>query len=216
MSIITAQNCMDKAEIILQDITNDRFSEDELLGWFNDGEREVVALKPDAYIKELAVKLVEGVLQTIPTTAISLISLSHNMGTDGAVPGNIINLIDRKILDAQRKAWATDTASAVVRFYMFDDRKPRNFLVYPQQPASNQGYVMESYVDTPADIAKTGTMLLADIYANPIVHYMVAKALAKEPGYSAVSTAHMAIFNAELGVKEKAETVNDPNRRAKN
>lgn len=216
MPTITAQKTIDKAEIILQDETNGRFEETELLGWFNDGERAIVALKPDAYIVEAAVKLVAGIVQSIPSTGISLIGVSRNMGiVDGTTPGNIIRLIDRRILDAQRPSWPTDTAAATVKFYMFDDRKPRKFEVYPPQPSSGMGYVMEAYVDTPADIAIGATMLLDDIYAIPLQHYIVATALSKDPRYAAVSEKHMNLFLAGLGAKEDAENVNDPNLRAK-
>jgi len=215
MPTITAQNCMDKAEIILQDISNGRYGEPELLGWFNDGQRAVVGLKPDAYVKDVAVALVAGINQTIPTTGMALIGLSHNMGVGGETPGDIIRLISRSHLDAQRPSWPTDAESATVLFYMFDDRKPRIFQVYPKQPAASMGYVWMTYTDTPADIAKDKTILLADIYAIPLQHYIVAMALSKDPSYNSVAAHHMGIFNIALGVKEKAEIQADPNIRVK-
>jgi len=215
MPTIKAQDCMDKAEIILQDTSNGRFGETELLGWFNDGERAVVGLKPDAYVKEEAVTLIAGINQSIPTTGMALIGLSHNMGVGGETQGDIIRLISRAHLDAQQPSWPTDTGSATVLFYMFDDRKPRIFQVYPKQPAVSMGSAWMTYTDTPADIAKTDVILLADIYAIPIQHYIVAMALAKDPAYSGVAAHHMGIFNSALGVKEKAEMQADPNIRVK-
>lgn len=215
MPTITCQKCVDKAEIILEDITNARFLAADLTGWFNDGQRAVVGYKPDAYVKEEAVTLVAGVNQGIPATGMGLIGISHNMGAGGETPGSIIRLIDKNLLSAQRPAWPTDMASATVQYYMFDDRMPRVFQVYPQQPASGFGSVWMTYTDTPADILIGATMLIDDIYAIPIQHYIVAMALSNQPKYEQVSAAHMGIFRAMLGVKEDAEIGADPNRRAR-
>jgi hypothetical protein len=216
MPTITAEDCIGKAALILKDEGFDRYTGDELLGWFNDGQREVVTYKPDAYVVTNPLKLAEGTLQEIPGTAVSLIEVVRNMGSDGETPGDHIRLIDKRFLNAQRPSWASDSPSATVRFYMYDDRVPRRFEVYPPQPAANQGYVLVSCAETPPDLGKDAedtTMLVDDIYANAIVHYIVAKAVSGEPEHTSLAAAHMSMFLQAMGVKEEVEVRDDPNVR---
>lgn len=49
MGTIIARTVIEKVQTILQDKTGVRWpAEDELLGWLNDGQREVVIFKPNA------------------------------------------------------------------------------------------------------------------------------------------------------------------------
>jgi len=218
MSIITAQNIVDKAEIILQDITNVRWPETELLGWFNDGCREVVLQKPDAYTKNEAVVLVEGTKQSVPTTGMQLTDVIRNMGADGTTPGDAITLLNRHILDSQNPSWHADAPSATVKHYMFDDRDPRDFYVYPPQPSEAPGYVELVYSAAPADIAIDATILLDDVYANCLLDYILYRAYSKDKDFASNAqraVAHYTTFMNSLGVREKGEMQGDPNVRAK-
>ena len=218
MAVITAQIIIDKAEIILQDTTNVRWPETELLGWLNDGQREVVLQKPDAYTKNEAVVLIEGTKQSVPLTGIQLIDVIRNMGADGMTPGNAITLLSRNILDTQNPAWHADPSDAVVKHYMFDDRDPRDFYVYPPQPATACGYIEIVYSAAPADILITATISLDDVYANCLLDYILYRAYSKDKDFAnnnQRALAHYTAFMNSLGIREKGEIRDDPNLRAK-
>ena len=55
---------LDRATIILQDNTNVRFPNEELLKFFNDAQREVVLHRPDAKMVNIAFNLATGSKQT--------------------------------------------------------------------------------------------------------------------------------------------------------
>jgi len=214
MPTIKADDCISKAAIILQDEGFDRYTEDELWGWFNDAQREVVLYKPDAHVVTDTMQLAAGTMQEIPAAAIALNAVIRNMGTDGATPGAYVDLIDRRLLDAQHPSWATDAPSATVKLYMYDERDPRRFEVYPPQPATGQGYVLISCPETPPEIMKDAedtTMALSDIYANAIIHYIVAKAVSGEPEHINLASTHMSMFLRGLGMKEEVEMRDNPN-----
>ena len=218
MSVITAQNITDKAEIILQDTTNVRWPATELQGWLCDGQREIVLQKPDAYTTNEAVVLVEGTKQTVPATGLQLIDVTRNMGADGATPGNAVTLLDRHILDTQNAGWHKDTPAAVVQHYMFDDRNPRNFYVYPPQPVTAFGYVEIVYSAAPADIVADVVISLDDVYSNCLLDYILYRAYSKDASFAENgqrAVGHYQAFSQSLGIREKGEMQGDPNIRVK-
>jgi len=215
MATITGQQIVDRAEIILQDATNVRWPEEELTYWLNDAQRAIVLLKPDASAVNAAVLLVAGAKQTIPTSGVQLLDIIRNMGVDGSTPGRAITQVERRILDEQRPEWHTETASAVVKHYMFDERNPRNFYVYPQQPAVSPGYVEMLYSSTPADLATLASVIsLDDIYAGPMLLYILSLAYSKDADLSPAAPQRAAAysqgFTAALAGKVSAESLVDP------
>ena len=90
---------MDEAENLLQDSSNVRWTETELLQGVNTGCIAVCSFKPDAYVVSESVALVEGIVQSLPVSGHFLQDVICNMGTDGSTFGKAVTLIDRKILD---------------------------------------------------------------------------------------------------------------------
>lgn len=76
MPTILASSIITKAATLLQDPTNVRWPADELLGWLNDGQREIVLQKPDAYSINEAVKLAAGTKQALPAAGIRLLAVT--------------------------------------------------------------------------------------------------------------------------------------------
>lgn len=151
MATITGQSIVDRSETILQDITNTRWPADELFDWLNDGQREVVMLKPDVNTttKEDFSPTADATLQSIPSAGLMLIDVTRNRygsGTKAAV-----RRIDRQILDDQRNTWHGEASVDDVKHWMFDERNPKDFYLYPA-PSSNT--VLEIvYASAPNDVA---------------------------------------------------------------
>lgn len=168
MSTIAGQEILSRAAIILQDTTNVRWPYDELLRWLHDGQRDIVLLKPDAHTKSEAMVLaISETKQNLPTGGIQLLDVVRNMGTGGSTPGRAVTRTERYILDAQRPNWNTETGSATVKHYMFDERNPKVFYVYPPQPAASPGYVEVVYSASPdplIDTWKAATVIASGAY----------------------------------------------------
>ncbi|HQI02813.1 MAG TPA: hypothetical protein PLA18_16180, partial [Deltaproteobacteria bacterium] len=155
-----------------EDASNYRLTDLEILKMLNNAQRFVVQHVPKANVVNDAWQLAAGILQTIPTGCIELVSVDFNMGTDGITQGAPIRIIEKEELDLLKPDWPTDTASATVQLYMFNDKDPTHFYVYPPQPATGQGYVRGPCSKSPTDIATTATAIsIDDIFQSPLYHH---------------------------------------------
>ena len=204
MGTLTAQSIIDKAEATLFDDSNVRWTEAELLGHLNDGQRELVALKPDANAVNAVLTLVAGTRQSLP--GVLLFKVTRNMGLDGATPGRVITPASMETLDRMRPDWHTDTPNAQVQHYLFDPRDSSIFYVYPPQPGT-PGKVEAVYSATPADVAIGDAIAIDDIYATALYYFILARAHSKEtPGADVGKAAgYYNLFLGVLGQKEKGE-----------
>jgi hypothetical protein len=205
----TVASLLSKATTLLQDSGNIRWSAVELLGWLNDGQRELVQLRPTAYIKNVAVQLAAGSKQAIPADGIVLIDISRNMGTTGTDAGDMVRQTNRDLMDAHSPDWHTGSTSATVKQFMYDlARGPRVFYVYPPQPTSGMGYVEMLYAAIPADCTSNGNLVLDDVYANALLNYILYRAYAKDSEFGAnmqLAAGYYAMFERlVLGKPEKA------------
>ena len=215
MGTILCSAIVDKAEIQLLDTGNDRWAADDLFGWLKSGQRQAAIFKPDVSVTNTSVITVAGVKQSIPTGGIQLISITYNMGVaPGTTPGPAIELVTLETMAAFNPTWTTDTAVAVVQNYMFDDRDPTNYYVYPAQPAG-VGYVNMTYSVTPADPAAIGSAItLDDIYETVLLDYILYRAHAEDSAQSQFaamrSMGYWNMFVEALGRKDLKEKIDKP------
>lgn len=206
MGTIIAQSIVDKAEATLFDDANVRWAETELLGHLNDGQRELVAIKPDANPVNAVLQLVAGTRQALPAPGTQLFKVVRNMGLDGATPGRVITPISMETLDRMRPDWHTDTADAQAQHYMEDPRDASTFYVYPPQPEA-PGQVEVVYAATPTDVAIGAPISVDDIYATALYYFIMARAHSKEtPGADVGKAAgYYNLFLGVLGLTSKGE-----------
>jgi hypothetical protein len=207
----TAQSIVDKAQIVLQDITAVRWAETELLGWLNDACREVCSYKPDAYVVNETVQTTAGTKQTLPTGGLTLIDVTRNF--DGTTVGNVIRQIDRRILDDQIPDWHSVTPTAAASHFCFDPRDQKTFYLYPPSDGDSTGgsetKVEIVYAKAPADVALGDNILIDDTYNGPIMDYILYRAYLKDADYAGDDTraqVHYDRFIQALGGKEAGET----------
>jgi hypothetical protein len=203
-----------RATDILQDTTSVRWPTDELLRWASDAQREIVLYKPEASVTNTTLSLTTNqTKQSLPSTALTLISIVRNMGTNGATPGRAVRLIQREVLDAQLPNWHSETGAAETKHYMFDNRDPRTFYVYPKP--SGTLYLECVYSVAPTDLTSTSQALsLNDIYANIILDYMLYRAYSKDAEYAENvqrALAHYTAFSNALGIKTRNDNEKSPN-----
>lgn len=216
MPTITAQTIVDRAQITLQDTTAVRWSEAELLGWLNAGQREVCMLRPSAFTKLAAQATVAGTKQALPADGITVIDVTRNMGANGTTPGRAIRKVPREVLDSNVPGWHTVTATAEVLHWTFDPQAPKTFYLYPPSTGANQVEVL--YAATPPEVALGAVISIDDIYEQALMDYVLYRAYSKDSGEAAIAAraaAHRTAFENSLGLKAQADAaaVKQPNVR---
>lgn len=212
-----ASEIIARARHIFQDDTGTRWTNAEELNWLNDGQREIVLLRPEASVINETMALVAGTKQTIPALGIKLIDAVRNMtGIGNATPSKVVRIINREVLDSTIPTWHSDPANATgeVDHYLFDHRDPKVFYVYPQPPATPSGIEI-IYSSSPADVAATtNAITLDDVYANALLDYMLYRSYLKDADFSGNvnrATLHKNAFMQSLGLKAQSDIETDPN-----
>jgi hypothetical protein len=224
MGTLYASAAVDEARYLLQDLTSGgtRWLDAEMVLWFNAAQREVSLFKPDASVTTASITLTVAVTkQTLPTGANHLIAINRNMGADGATPGKAIRLVDMEVMNAQNPDWHTDTASTVIKHYLYDKKNPTVFWVYPAAHATTQVDVEAVYAIIPAALVaaniatgQTVAINVPDIYYNGIVDYMVYRALSKDSTYTKNGVdpeLYYRRFLASVGAIDLSQKKVDPN-----
>lgn len=214
MGTITAKSIIDKASIQLTDTGNTRWTRDELLGWVNDGQRQIVIMSPNATNKVSTYKLVAGTRQAIPADGWTLLEVIRFMGTDGTKPGRAIRLTSRELLDSFNPDWHDDCPTLIPRHYIVDPQDQTVFFVYP--PNTGKAYVQVNYSPVPVDLAdEDETIALNDIFETALLDYVLYRANSKDAEYAAgvaLASGYLQTFMASMGIKSQSELGNSPNQ----
>lgn len=222
MATVKVVDIVLRAQTILQDMTGVRWPPLELQLWFNDSYREIVNVRPDVNTETGTFTCAAGPRQVLTTAfanATRLIDIVRNVAS--ASNKAAVRLVDRNILDDQRKAWYDETQSINIDHYMFDPRLPKEFMVYP--PATTTAQLEVVYTQVPAahtlteaqliNPATTEVIRIDDSYSNVILDYILYRAYSKDADYAANATravAHFQAFQSALGVKTQSEAASQP------
>jgi hypothetical protein len=214
MGTITAQSIINKASTLLLDTSNVRWTRAELLGWLNDGQRQIVTMAPSATNKVATMKLVAGTRQNIPSDGWTLLNVIRYMGTDGTRPGRAVRVTSQQLLDSYNPNWHSSTPSVVPQSYVFDQQDMTAFYVYP--PNTGNGYVQLNYSPEPADLtSESQTIVVRDIFQTALLDYILYRACSKDAEYAPglqLAAGYLQTFNLAMGVKQDAEIKNSPNQ----
>lgn len=214
---ISPNNILTRVSDTLQDSANTRWPQAELIRYLNDARRELAIYRPDIYSEVSVVTLTAGTKQTIPTDGSRFLDATRNYSSANAV-GRAVRVVERELLDSQLPDWHSSTAETTVKNFMFDERNPKVFYVYP--PATSGGHKLEIlYAKLPVDVTNSdlnSTTILAkeDLYSNVIVDYMCYKSLSKDAEYSGNlqrATLHYQAFANAIGIGKKQKYVTSPN-----
>lgn len=214
MATVKVVTLLTNAQTILLDKTGTRWPLSELLGWFNMAQLAVVNHRPDALSKNIAFSCVLGTLQTLPAEALRLLDVTRNESGNKKP----IRLISREILDDQNPDWHSEASPKTqVDHFIYDDRNPKNFYLFPC-PAANTS-IRVVYSVAPVEIAianyatDTQTITLDDVYANVLMDFVLYRAYSKDATYAGNAERammHYQSFNTALGVKTQADQVMSP------
>ena len=218
---ITGANLLLRIEDTLQDTTNVRWSEAELLRYINDAQREIVNLRPDASADHANVQLATGTEQAIPDVGLRLIKVVRNMSAAGgsATGKRVIRIVDREILDSQEPDWHDPTVTGdaahttVVKNYDFHADDPRKYYVYAG--VSGNAFVEIVFSRSPTDLANTSaTLYVDDIYANAIIDFVLYRAYMKDAefaGNQQRASSHYQLFVGSVTQGAQVQTIVSPN-----
>ena len=204
---LTAQNIIDRAAIILQDMTSVRWPISEMLNWFNDGRRELAVVRPDIYSDMATKALTSGAKQELPADGLRLMDVPRNTS------GPAITVTQRGFLDQQNPGWHQMSGSATVKHFMVDERNPRIFWVYP--PASSGASVELIYQKAPTDYTVGSTLSpYEELYGGAMVDYIAYRAFSKDSEYAGSAEralAHYGQFLNALKVGRANDLTNSGN-----
>jgi hypothetical protein len=211
MGTIVAGDIIENVRITLVDPDGVRWTDEELLGWLNDAQREIAILRPDSSVSVESIQLEANVtLQELPDHAQGLVKLTRNMGANGATPGIPVRLVDHDELDRVKPTWHTSTAGAAVKNYTYDGKSPKVFYVYPRPSAAI--YVEAHMRVVPEVVEETDAISIDDIYVTAIHDYIVmrSKMKATDVADDAAAEAYYQRFLNRLGLKLRVDKSVDP------
>lgn len=228
MAVTRVIDIVKRAEKIMQDESAVRWTRLEIQDWINDAYKEIVLIRPDANTQTAVVTLAAGTRQKLGDagsinlpSALRVIDVVRNMAATSTKKA--VRLIDRRILDDQVSDWHNQAQNVNIQHWMFDDRVPKEFLVYP--PATTLAQLEIVYSQVPTGHALTEAQLdpsaanvtvisLDDIYANAMLDYVLYRGYQKDVDYAAndprANNAYQTFMNS-LGIKTKADLATSAN-----
>jgi hypothetical protein len=146
---IAAKDVIQRGVVTTQDTTSIRWPVGEWVRYLNDGQREIMLHRPDAFNKSAVIDCVAGTKQALPADGAKLIDVQRNSTVTSK---RAIRICSREILDAQMPNWHNIAGAAEIVHFMYDPREPKAFWVYP--PATIAAKLEINYSATPTDIAE--------------------------------------------------------------
>jgi hypothetical protein len=215
----TAQSILLRASRTLIDNAFTRWTVSELVDYLNDGQREVVKVRPDATSTTTSVALTPGFKQSLPAGGTKLLDVIKN----SAGRNRAVRMVNRDLLDAQVPGWYGEAATLDIQHFMYDPREPKVFYVYP--PAASGAALDIIYSALPVDVplipedapfsSVAGEISISDLYANALQDYVLFRAYSKDSEEASVTraAAHYSAFTSALTAEMQATVGFQPNPR---
>jgi hypothetical protein len=207
-----ASDVLTRARLVLNDIDKVRWLDEEGFQWLTDGQRTIVLVRPDACVANIVDPLVPGTRQEIPTGGFRLLDIMRNAPNGATIGGRSVRLVDRDVMDTQNPAWHTGTPSLVITNFIFDNRDPTVYYVYP--PAAPGAKLEIIYSKAPTTVAAlTDILSLTDIYIDPLLNYLLFRCYSKDAQFAQnaqLASAYLQTFLGMLGVKTKKDAAYSP------
>lgn len=165
-----------------------RWSDVELVGYLNTGQKLVAVFRPES----CAVEAVHTVTdtdprRTIPADGIKFISVTGNQ-TAGGARSSSVSPVAMDIIDALDETWRTTAPQSpdvdnYYSGYYHDPREPTVFWLYPRPTTGQNVYIL--YAKHPTVLTSAGEDLTVRPQYDPaLVEFTMYKALSKEGRYT--------------------------------
>ena len=208
---IAVSSLIYRAGLLLQDEEHVRWTTLELIEWINEAAGALVRLKPAAGARRALFALEAGSLQHLEDTVVQLIDVVRNIDADNVTPGRAVRRAERHLLDSADPEWHAMPGSTIIRHYLYDDRMPSLFYVYPPAASGAQVEMIRSVL--PEEITSPDDQLELNVeFADSILNYVVFRCLSKDSEYASASMAsgYYQAFTASMGAGEAGEQTTTP------
>ena len=208
---VLASSIIQRAQQLLLDTLGVRWDSSELLGWVNDGLRELALYKPNESIRRDAVPLAAGTYQRVAADATQIMLVGCNLKSAAPrVAGRAASRVAREVLDAMHPLWQDSGAFPFVKeakHFCADDVDPGAFYVFPGNDGSG---LLEVIVAVPPAVLTDASQPIGvrDVYANAILDYVLYRAFSKDseaPSAAERAGGHYAMFSSAIGIKGTVE-----------
>lgn len=207
---IPVQEVFDQVRIQLKDPKGVRWPDFELLLYLNSGVKTLINLRPDVCAVTSMVTPAAGTRQTLPEGAVTLIDIVSNTVGDK----ESIDKVDMDVLSASLREWKNATKSKIAVNYMYDQRDPYVYHLYPPSTGVGAGVEMIHSV-YPADVSAKGDSIekLSIQWKGALINYVLGRALSKDAEYGGnaqSASAYMSAFATELGAQLQSSSAVSP------
>lgn len=204
MALDTVQAIIARVNDSLVDDLFTRWPKEDLLQYYNDANKAIVLIRPDAFVEEISFSCDAGTKQAIPQAALRLVDIQYN-----SVSGMAVIRKARSEITEYDPHWYGSTGEPQAEYFIYDERNPSRFFVYPGVSGGTKIQMVYSISPPETGISNidTAPSVLDAIYTNAIVEYMLYKAHSKDFEYSEQQRAsmHYQMFRTILNAKSEAE-----------
>jgi hypothetical protein len=228
----TAKTILENAAVILSDAGGNRWPWPELLGWLSGALREIAIIKPSATADVIEVQLKPGTKQRVPAGYHQMLDATRNLLTSASSPtgrsgGQAITTVTRDEIDAAITGWhdpAILPYAKAVHHVLDADADPMTFYVVPGNDGTGlieiTASVMPAALPIPAnpDLIESYANInipMPNAYEEAVLNFVIYRALSKDSmvaGAAARASAHLALFQQSLGIKQEREDTQNVNR----
>lgn len=214
MSQITCQVLIDGVQSTqLNDAEKITWSETLLISALNQALAILTLVRPDATAKVTTLSCKAGTRQNLPEDGLRLLKVVRNLKEDESI-GRAIRLVNISDLDSIAPNWHTELPKAVAKEYMFDERSPKWFYVYP--PVILGTKIEIEYSAAPEVITDLEQPLPVDmVYMQPLQEFILYKLLSGEGGQGQGMQHYntgMSLLGAKPSVDRFAAPITETNR----
>ena len=168
-------------------------------------------VRPDATAKVFSLNCSEGTRQNLPSDGLKLLNVVRNIKPDGSV-GRAIRLVNISDHDSINPDWHSEPPKEIAKEYMFDERTPKHFYVYPPVTAATK--IEIEYSAQPPEIKDLSQEFPVDMtYMQVVQEFILYKLLSGEGGQGQ-GNQHLQTGLALLGAKPNIDSYLSPNKEA--
>lgn len=215
----TVQDLIDKFQFVTQD-EGIRWTDAEVIGWLNESYQQIVILRPDAGATSADVPLAEGHRQRLDDATSINLPDAHMILDVTATAGKrprAVRQSDLSMIDGLMPDWRRMPPTPFLERWVFDDRNPREFVVYPPAKAGTTVEIVYSQAPEPHDPAANNVLdeaiKMPSAYEPAILDYLLYRAYSKDADSQANAnraTAHYQAFATGIGGKSQSDTQASP------
>jgi len=217
MTILVA-DVLARTDDMLNDVDRTRWPAAERIRYMNDALDAILIRRPAAFANRVVHDLAAGTAQALPAGGVQFLDCVRNIAANGVTPGAPIRRTDRQLLDDSDPTWHTGKPKATIKHYVFDDRAPTLFYVYPPAIAGTKVELLQAALPAQAvetdEPAADAALPVGREYREAVINYVCYRAKAKDSEYANAGEAgaYYQAFEASLGVKTNADVNASPNQ----